>query len=62
MVILTIEEQQTLVIVRTTSVEVDILSRVPCILYPMTSGNTIDIACPNITASASIPVKQLTHY
>lgn len=47
--------KDTLVIVRTTSVEVAIGFISPVILYPTTFGTTILIACPNITASASMP-------
>lgn len=45
----------TLVTVRTMSVEVMSLSGVPCSLYPTTSGSTMLIGWPSITASASIP-------
>ena len=44
-----------LVIVSTTSVEVATGSMLPVSLYPITSGSTIDMDWPNITASASIP-------
>lgn len=45
----------TLVTVRTMSVEVMSLSGVPDSLYPTTSGSTMLIGWPSITASASIP-------
>lgn len=45
----------TFVTVRTMSVEVMNLSGVPHSLYPTTSGRTMLIGWPNITASASIP-------
>ena len=45
----------TFVMVRTTSVEVTSGWTVPVILYPTTCGRTMEIACPSMTASASIP-------
>ena len=45
----------TFVMVRTTSVEVTSGGTVPVILYPTTCGRTMEIAWPNMTASASIP-------
>lgn len=45
----------TLVTVRTMSVEVISLSAMPDSLYPTTSGRTMLIGWPSITASASIP-------
>lgn len=41
--------------VSTKSVAVTLDGNFPCNLNPTTSGNTIDIVYPSITASASIP-------
>jgi hypothetical protein len=41
--------------VSTKSVAVTFDLRLPCNLNPTTSGRTMEIHCPNITASASIP-------